>query len=100
MLFILTNLSNSINTVPRCIVLKNKILLNFIHMKIAIINGPNLNLVGRREPGIYGSKSFDEFFEEIKAAFTQVEFTYFQSNIEGELIDKIQALGFTTMVLL
>lgn len=63
-------------------------------MKIAIINGPNLNLVGRREPGIYGSKSFDDFFEEIKAAFTQVEFTYFQSNIEGELIDKIQALGF------
>jgi 3-dehydroquinate dehydratase-2 len=64
-------------------------------MKIAIINGPNLNLLGKRETDIYGNESFDTYFETLKARFPAVEFTYFQSNIEGELIDKIQELGFS-----
>lgn len=64
-------------------------------MKIAIINGPNLNLLGTRETTIYGNKSFDQYFEELVALFPQVQFTYFQSNIEGELIDEIQKVGFT-----
>ena len=63
-------------------------------MKIAIINGPNLNLLGKREPGIYGSQSFDDFFEELKAAFPQVSFSYYQSNVEGELINELQRTGF------
>jgi 3-dehydroquinate dehydratase-2 len=62
-------------------------------MKIAIINGPNLNLLGKREPEIYGSKSFEEYLDEIKAAFPSVVFTYFQSNVEGELINAIQQAG-------
>jgi 3-dehydroquinate dehydratase-2 len=64
-------------------------------MKIAIINGPNLNLLGKRETDIYGNESFDSYFENLEAKFPSVEFTYFQSNIEGELIDKIQELGFS-----
>jgi 3-dehydroquinate dehydratase-2 len=64
-------------------------------MKIAIINGPNLNLLGKRETDIYGNESFDTYFETLKAKFPAVEFTYFQSNIEGELINKIQELGFS-----
>ena len=56
-------------------------------MKIAIINGPNLNLLGTREPEIYGSKNFDNFLEELKSKFPAIEFTYFQSNVEGELIN-------------
>ena len=63
-------------------------------MKIAIINGPNLNLLGKREPGIYGSQSFEQFFAALKAAYPQVTFSYYQSNIEGELIDEIQRAGF------
>lgn len=63
-------------------------------MKIAIINGPNLNLLGKREPGIYGNKSFEQFFEELKQKFPQVELFYFQSNVEGELINEIQRVGF------
>ena len=63
--------------------------------KIAIINGPNLNLLGKRETDIYGNESFDSFFESLKAKFPAITFTYFQSNIEGELIDKIQELGFS-----
>ncbi len=63
-------------------------------MKIAIINGPNLNLLGTREPEIYGLQTFDSFYEELKIKFPQVSFFYFQSNIEGELIDKIQEVGF------
>ena len=59
-------------------------------MEIAIINGPNLNLLGTREPGVYGSKSFEEYLEELKAAFPNVSFSYYQSNIEGELIDRLQ----------
>jgi len=63
-------------------------------IKIAIINGPNLNLLGKREPGIYGNQSFEEYFEILIAQYTQVEFTYYQSNHEGSLIDKIQEIGF------
>lgn len=62
--------------------------------KIAIINGPNLNLLGKREPEIYGSKSFEDFYNELKTMFTEIEFFYFQSNVEGELINAIQEKGF------
>ena len=62
--------------------------------KIAIINGPNLNLLGKRERGIYGDRSFDDFFEELKAAYPQVMFSYYQSNVEGELINELQRVGF------
>lgn len=64
-------------------------------MKIAIINGPNLNLLGKREPGIYGSESFDEFLEQLRTKFPAVSITFFQSNIEGELINEIQRVGFS-----
>lgn len=64
-------------------------------MKIAIINGPNLNLLGKREPTIYGHQDFDSFFSELKAKFKQIDFTYFQSNVEGELINKLQEVGFS-----
>ncbi|MDP4277836.1 MAG: type II 3-dehydroquinate dehydratase [Bacteroidota bacterium] len=63
-------------------------------IKIAIINGPNLNLLGKREPTIYGNQSFEAYFETIKADYPQVKFDYFQSNHEGSLIDKIQEIGF------
>ncbi len=63
-------------------------------MKIAIINGPNLNLLGKREPEIYGSQTFEEYFEELKKSFPNTELIYFQSNSEGELVSKIQAFGF------
>ena len=64
-------------------------------MKIVIINGPNLNLLGSREPGIYGNQTFEEYYEGLRSEFPQVEFDYFQSNIEGELIDRIQREGFS-----
>ena len=64
-------------------------------MKIAIINGPNLNLLGTREPGIYGSQTFETFFTGLKERYPQVEFVYFQSNVEGELINELQRVGFT-----
>lgn len=64
-------------------------------MRILIINGPNLNLLGRREPHIYGSESFEDFFEMLKAQFPEVQLEYYQSNIEGELIDKLQQEGFS-----
>jgi len=63
-------------------------------MKIAIINGPNLNLLGKREPTIYGSKSFESFFGELQLKFPAVQLLYFQSNIEGEIIDALQSHGF------
>ena len=63
-------------------------------MKIAIINGPNLNLLGKREPNVYGNMSFEEFFEQLKKKFSQINFTYFQSNVEGELINELQRVGF------
>lgn len=64
-------------------------------MKIAIINGPNLNLLGTREKEIYGSMTFSEYMDQLKAKFPGINFTYFQSNIEGELINRIQQDGFT-----
>ena len=64
-------------------------------MKIAIINGPNLNLLGIREPGIYGNQSFEQYFEELKVKYPAVEFLYYQSNVEGELINEIQRVGFS-----
>ena len=63
-------------------------------MKLIIINGPNLNLLGKREPEIYGSKTFEEFFSELQLKFNDVELSYFQSNIEGEIIDKLHEVGF------
>lgn len=63
-------------------------------MKIAIINGPNLNLLGKRETDIYGNMPFEQFLEQLKKKFPQVNFTYFQSNVEGELINEIQRVGF------
>ncbi|NII25680.1 type II 3-dehydroquinate dehydratase [Pseudoflavitalea sp. X16] len=63
-------------------------------MKIAIINGPNLNLLGKREPGIYGSMSFEQYFEELKQQYPQANLHYYQSNVEGELVNEIQRVGF------
>lgn len=63
-------------------------------MKIGIINGPNLNLLGIREPQIYGNQGFDSVMESLRTRFPQIEFVYFQSNVEGELINAIQDLGF------
>ncbi|UXP34001.1 type II 3-dehydroquinate dehydratase [Reichenbachiella agarivorans] len=63
-------------------------------MKILIMNGPNLNLLGKREPEIYGSQTFEEYFEELKGAFPAVDLEYFQSNHEGYMIDKIHEVGF------
>ena len=64
-------------------------------MKILVLNGPNINLVGKREPSIYGARSMDDYYKELVARFSQVELEYFQSNIEGELINKIHEVGFT-----
>jgi 3-dehydroquinate dehydratase-2 len=64
-------------------------------MKIIIINGPNLNLLGKREPEVYGSSSFEDYFEKLKLKFPQLKLEYFQSNIEGEIIDKLQDSGFS-----
>ncbi|WP_017259318.1 type II 3-dehydroquinate dehydratase [Pedobacter arcticus] len=63
-------------------------------MKIQIINGPNLNLLGKREPGIYGNEGFESFFESLKTMFPEVELSYFQSNVEGEIINKLHEVGF------
>ncbi|WP_031529408.1 type II 3-dehydroquinate dehydratase [Dyadobacter crusticola] len=63
--------------------------------KILILNGPNLNLLGKREPTIYGSQSFEDYFETLKSTFSEVELHYLQSNHEGALIDKIHEVGFT-----
>ncbi len=64
-------------------------------MKIQIINGPNLNLLGKREPEVYGSTSFEDYFETLKATFPELELHYYQSNVEGELINKIHEVGFS-----
>lgn len=64
-------------------------------MKILILNGPNLNLLGVREPGIYGAQSFESYLTTLRNAFPDVEMEYFQSNIEGEMIDKMQEVGFS-----
>ena len=63
-------------------------------MRILIVNGPNLNMLGRREPGIYGSQSFEEYLEELRERYADVQIDYYQSNIEGCLIDKMQEAGF------
>lgn len=63
-------------------------------MKIIIINGPNLNLLGKREPEIYGSDTFNDIFEKLQTKFAEIELCYFQSNIEGEIIDKLHEVGF------
>jgi len=63
-------------------------------MKIIIINGPNLNLLGKREPEIYGSQTFEEYFRGLQLKFKTIELAYFQSNIEGEIIDKLHEVGF------
>ena len=62
--------------------------------KICIINGPNLNLLGTREPGIYGNQSFDAYFSSLQEQFSEVELSYYQSNIEGKLIDHLHKVGF------
>lgn len=64
-------------------------------MKIQIINGPSLNLIGKRQPSMYGETPFDSFLKNLKKRYTDVQIDYFQSNIEGEIIDKIQEVGFT-----
>ena len=64
-------------------------------MKILIMNGPNLNLLGVREPGIYGSSSFESYLPQLKERYPGVELEYYQSNIEGEMINKLQEVGFT-----
>jgi 3-dehydroquinate dehydratase-2 len=64
-------------------------------MKLLILNGPNLNLLGVREPGIYGNDSMESYLETLRKEFPQVEIEYFQSNIEGEMIDKMQQVGYS-----
>lgn len=64
-------------------------------MKVLIINGPNLNLLGKREPEVYGSESFESYFETLQNQFNTMQLSYYQSNIEGELISKLQEVGFT-----
>ena len=66
-------------------------------MKLLIINGPNLNLVGRREPGIYGDKSIDAYLNELYKKYNSVSFSYFQSNHEGAIIDKLHEVGFSDL---
>lgn len=65
-------------------------------MRIAIINGPNLNLLGTREPEIYGSQTFEQYYEVLRATYPAVTFSYFQSNVEGELINELQRVGFSS----
>ncbi len=63
-------------------------------MKIAIINGPNLNLLGKRETDIYGNLPFEKYLEELKSKYPQIEFSYFQTNVEGELVNELHRVGF------
>ena len=69
-------------------------------MKISIINGPNLHLLGKREPSIYGDQSFITYFNSLKVQFPEIIFDYFQSNVEGELINKLHEIGFTADAIL
>ena len=75
---------------------KNKVYIYNIKyfMKLIIINGPNLNLLGKREPEIYGSETFETIFKNLQDKFSSIELTYYQSNIEGEIIDKLHEVGF------
>ena len=70
------------------------IFINKVNMKILIINGPNLNLLGQREPRIYGSESMEEYLPVLRKRYPEVDLLYFQSNVEGELINKMQEEGF------
>ncbi len=75
--------------------LKKRILADTTYcMKIAIINGPNLNLLGKRETDIYGSMPFDEYFKNLQKKYINIDISYFQSNVEGELINELQRIGF------
>ena len=65
-------------------------------MKISIINGPNLNLLGSREPGVYGNQTFESYYQALQKQFPQVVFDYYQSNVEGELINRLQEVGFSS----
>ncbi len=69
-------------------------------MKISIINGPNLNLLGTREPTVYGDQTFEDYYAELQKQFPQVTFDYFQSNVEGELINRLQEVGFSSDLIL
>ena len=69
-------------------------------MKISIINGPNLNLLGTREPSVYGKQSFEDYYQELQKRFPQVDFDYFQSNVEGELINRLHEVGFSSDLIL
>ena len=71
------------------------ICINLLAMKVMIINGPNLNLLGKREEAIYGNISFEEYLLTLQAQFTNMNLEYFQSNLEGELINKLQEVGFS-----
>ena len=64
-------------------------------MHLLILNGPNLNLLGQREPEVYGNQSFDSYFDELKLQFPSIQLDYFQSNVEGEIINKLQEVGFS-----
>lgn len=64
-------------------------------MKLMIINGPNLNLLGKREPEIYGSDSFETYFNNLQKKYSKIDLSYFQSNIEGEIIDRLHQVGFS-----
>ncbi|HLX67773.1 MAG TPA: type II 3-dehydroquinate dehydratase [Puia sp.] len=65
-------------------------------MRIAIINGPNLNLLGTREPEVYGSQTFEQYYAELRTNYPAIDFSYFQSNVEGELINELQRVGFSS----
>ena len=69
-------------------------------MKIIIINGPNLNLLGTREPTVYGNQSFEDYYKDLQKRFHQVDFDYFQSNVEGELINRLHEVGFSSDLIL
>lgn len=69
--------------------------LYFCKMKVMIINGPNLNLLGVRQPEIYGGRSFEDYLQELRQRLPEVEIEYYQSNVEGELINKLHEVGFT-----
>ena len=69
-------------------------------MKISIINGPNLNLLGTREPGVYGNQTFEEYYSKLKKLYPRVIFDYFQSNVEGELINRLHEVGFSSDMIL
>jgi len=69
-------------------------------MKITIINGPNLNLLGTREPSVYGSQSFEDYFNTLQEKYPDIDFDYFQSNIEGDLINKLHEVGFSSDAIL